>query len=356
MSSFKENCEKYFGTADFYEVLEVAKDASQKEIKKAYHKLSLLVHPDRVDDSQKLEATEKFKVLGKIHSILQDENKRKIYDDSGEFDDEGDGDFNWMEYWRSLFKKISLKDIQNFEEDYIGSETEVRDIRKAYESCKGNMTKMMEHIPFANPETEPRIIEVIRGLVDKGEVEEYDQFFNEPAKRRRLRHKKYQKEKEEVEKESSVKKAKFQQYSDLEKNYIGSEDEYTDIKNAYESWKGDITKMMDTIPFANVENEPRIIEIVRGMVDREEVQKYELFFNEPLSKKQKRHHKLKNEREGIERYSMEDEESLSNEIQERASSNFMNMISNLEAKYGNNKSKSLTEVKTTAKKRKFSKK
>ncbi|XP_045460662.1 J domain-containing protein CG6693-like [Harmonia axyridis] len=198
MSSFKENCEKYFGTTNFYEVLEVVKDASQKEMKKDYHKLSLMVHPDRVDASQKLVATEKFKVLGKIHTILQDENKRKIYDDSGEFDDESDGHFNWMENWRSLFKKISLKDIQNFEKDYIGSETEVRDIRKAYESCKGNTTKM-EYIPFANLESEPRIIEVMRGLVDKGEVEEY---FNEPARKRRLRHKTYQKEKEEVEKES----------------------------------------------------------------------------------------------------------------------------------------------------------
>ncbi|XP_044765059.1 J domain-containing protein CG6693-like isoform X2 [Coccinella septempunctata] len=255
MSSFKENCEKYFGTTNFYEILEVPKDASQKDIKKAYHKLSLVVHPDRVDSPQKLVATEKFKVLGKIHSILQDESKRKIYDDCGEFDDEGDTDFNWMEYWRSLFKKISLKDIQNFENEYKGSETEVRDIKKAYESCKGNMTKMMEYIPFSNPESEPRIIEVVRGLVDKGEVEEYDVFFNEPAKKRRLRHKKYQKEKEEVEKES-----------------------------------------------------------------------------------------------------MEDLETVANEIQQRASSSFMNMITSLESKYGNNKRKSITTGKNASKKRKISKK
>lgn len=162
-----------------------------------------MVHPDRVDAAHKLIATEKFKVLGKIHSILQDENKRKIYDDCGEFDEENESDFNWMDYWRSLFKKISLNDIKNFEKEYIGSETEIRDIKKAYIANKGDITLMTEFIPFLNVENEPRMIEIVRGLVDKGEVEEYDLFFNEPARKRKQRHKRYQKEKEEVEKESS---------------------------------------------------------------------------------------------------------------------------------------------------------
>ena len=54
-------------------------------VRKAYHKISLLVHPDRVEESEKLEATEKFKVLGKIHSILSDKEKKAIYDESGKF-------------------------------------------------------------------------------------------------------------------------------------------------------------------------------------------------------------------------------------------------------------------------------
>lgn len=52
-------------------------------VRKAYHKLSLLVHPDRVEEKEKVEATEKFKVLGKIHSILSDKEKKAIYDESG---------------------------------------------------------------------------------------------------------------------------------------------------------------------------------------------------------------------------------------------------------------------------------
>ncbi|KAJ8950900.1 hypothetical protein NQ314_007757 [Rhamnusium bicolor] len=99
--------------------------------KKAYHRLSLLVHPDRVEQDQKKIATEKFQVLGKIHSILQDKNKRKLYDDFDEFDEEVDSSFNWMDYWRSMFKKIEMKDIENYEKEYIGSETELRDIKKS---------------------------------------------------------------------------------------------------------------------------------------------------------------------------------------------------------------------------------
>lgn len=53
---------------------------------------------------------------------------------------------------------------------------------------------------------------------------------------------------------------------------------------------------------------------------------------------------------------MEDLESIANEIQERASTSFINMISSLEAKYGNKKRKAISGKTQTAKKRKVSKK
>ncbi|CAH0559496.1 unnamed protein product [Brassicogethes aeneus] len=200
MSSFKEKCQEYFDTTDFYEILKINRGATEKEIKKAYHKLSLLVHPDRVDENQKELATEKFKVLGRIHSVLQDENKRKIYDDCGEFDDEGDTSFNWMDYWRSMFKKIELSDIQKYEQEYIGSDTEKRDINRAYVGGKGNMDHILESVPFSNCASEDRYKEVVREMIDKGEVPEFDGFFNESKQKAARRHKKWQKEKELAEK------------------------------------------------------------------------------------------------------------------------------------------------------------
>lgn len=94
-------------------------------MKKAYHKVSLKVHPDRVSEEQKLEATEKFKVLGSVHAILSDKDKRAVYDETKSVDDD---DFNvindrdWTVYWRLLFKKITVEDIKAYEKEYIGEQ------------------------------------------------------------------------------------------------------------------------------------------------------------------------------------------------------------------------------------------
>lgn len=157
------------------------------------------MHPDRVNEEQKTIATEKFKALGKIHSILQDDDKRKLYDDVGEFDDEMDSSFNWRDYWRNMFKKIDIKDIENYKEEYIGSDTEIRDIKKAYISSKGNMDIILEMVPFSNCDNEPRYIEIVEKLVNDGEVERYDTFFNENKRKKMRRRRKYEKEKNEVE-------------------------------------------------------------------------------------------------------------------------------------------------------------
>lgn len=194
MADLLSKCEEYYGTRNFYEVLNIDKDASEKDIKKAYHKLSLLVHPDRVEESKKAISTEKFKVLGKIYTILHDTDKREVYDDCGEFDEDSYSSINWMEYWRSMFKRISTKDIENYQKEYIGSDTEIRDIKKAYVSSKGNMDVILECVAFSDCDSEPRIIEIVRKLVDDEEVEEYDCFFNEPQKKANKRRRKWEAE------------------------------------------------------------------------------------------------------------------------------------------------------------------
>lgn len=40
-------------------------------------------HPDKVNEDEKVEATEKFKVISLIHALLSDTDKRKLYDDTG---------------------------------------------------------------------------------------------------------------------------------------------------------------------------------------------------------------------------------------------------------------------------------
>lgn len=45
--------------------------------------LSMKYHPDKVTENEKTGATEKFKVISQIHSLLNDADKRKLYDDAG---------------------------------------------------------------------------------------------------------------------------------------------------------------------------------------------------------------------------------------------------------------------------------
>ncbi|XP_047086482.1 dnaJ protein ERDJ3A-like [Lolium rigidum] len=64
-------------TLDPYKVLGVDKNASQRDIKKAFHKLSLKYHPDKNKDKG---AQQKFEEINNAHEILSDEEKRKNYD------------------------------------------------------------------------------------------------------------------------------------------------------------------------------------------------------------------------------------------------------------------------------------
>lgn len=67
---------------DYYEVLGVAKNASEDEIKKAYRKMAMKHHPDRNPDNKKA-AEEKFKELNEANDILSDQQKREAYDRYG---------------------------------------------------------------------------------------------------------------------------------------------------------------------------------------------------------------------------------------------------------------------------------
>lgn len=65
---------------DYYDVLGVAKSASEADIKKAYRKLALEWHPDK---NKAPNANEKFKAINEAYAVLSDKAKRSTYDQFG---------------------------------------------------------------------------------------------------------------------------------------------------------------------------------------------------------------------------------------------------------------------------------
>lgn len=66
---------------DFYKVLGIKRNANAKEIKKAYRKKSLELHPDKNPEEG---AAEKFAEVARAYEVLSDDEKRRIYDEHGE--------------------------------------------------------------------------------------------------------------------------------------------------------------------------------------------------------------------------------------------------------------------------------
>lgn len=66
---------------DYYEILGVERDISEKDLKKAYRRVAMKFHPDRNPDDK--EAEEKFKEASEAYEILSDSQKRAAYDQYG---------------------------------------------------------------------------------------------------------------------------------------------------------------------------------------------------------------------------------------------------------------------------------
>uniref|UniRef100_A0A8C9PFB0 DnaJ heat shock protein family (Hsp40) member A3 n=1 Tax=Spermophilus dauricus TaxID=99837 RepID=A0A8C9PFB0_SPEDA len=118
VKSYPSVCTAYFHTntplakEDYYQILGVPRNASQKEIKKAYYQLAKKYHPDTNKDDPK--AKEKFSQLAEAYEVLSDEVKRKQYDAYGSAGFDAGASSSGQSYWRGgptvdpeeLFRKI----------------------------------------------------------------------------------------------------------------------------------------------------------------------------------------------------------------------------------------------------------
>lgn len=155
-----------------YEVLGVEKAASQQEIKKAYYKLALRLHPDKNPGDE--DAKEKFQLLQKVISILGDEEKRAVYDQTGCVDDAdlaGDVVQNLKDFFRTFYKKVSEADIEEFEANYRGSDSEKKDLIDLYKEWQGNMSRLFCSMLCSDPKLDShRFKDILDEAISAGDV------------------------------------------------------------------------------------------------------------------------------------------------------------------------------------------
>src|SRR5579862_5563119 len=66
---------------DYYKILDLARNSTEADIKKAYRRLAMKFHPDRNPGDK--EAEDKFKEAKEAYEVLSDSQKRAIYDQHG---------------------------------------------------------------------------------------------------------------------------------------------------------------------------------------------------------------------------------------------------------------------------------
>ncbi len=152
---------------DYYEILGIARDATQDEIKKAFRKLSLKFHPDR--NLGNAEAEEKYKEISEAYSVLSDSEKRSRYDNFGSIGPEINIDEVFNEVFENIFfgdffgtnrrsrtrprkgSDLHYKIDLTLKEVALGVEKEIEISRLIYcDICKGTGAK-----EGTNPETCP---------------------------------------------------------------------------------------------------------------------------------------------------------------------------------------------------------
>ncbi|OQS05185.1 hypothetical protein THRCLA_02636 [Thraustotheca clavata] len=185
MTTTMEKIEQHFGERDLYAILGVKKTCTASELKTAYRKTALKFHPDKNPDDP--EATTKFQLLCTIHSSLSNPDLRAVYDETGELEVEATETASfkdWLEYWRALFPKVTVKDIENFETSYRDSEEEAQDVLKAYEKYKGKMQSILDVIMLSTENDIERFSDIIQRAIDAEEVPMYPAFKKKPKAKR----------------------------------------------------------------------------------------------------------------------------------------------------------------------------
>ncbi|CAD8100281.1 unnamed protein product [Paramecium primaurelia] len=167
-----------------YKLLNVEPKATQNEIKKSYRQLALQLHPDKNQEDQ--DAKEKFQKISEAYQILSNEEKRKMYDETGMI--EGMDEFkNAYEFYRNLYPKISKEDIDKYEIKYRFSKEEEKDLIEFYNKNCGNLKCLLENIILSRNEDIPRFLEFYDKMIQQKKITDYKIYQTSRNKIKKLK-------------------------------------------------------------------------------------------------------------------------------------------------------------------------
>ena len=170
----KEDITKENNGEDLYSLLGIKKSANNSEIRKAYRRLVFLCHPDK--NKTDPDASSKFANITRAYKILSNPESKKIYDETGEYDEENQGEINITETLTYFRKIYSPKDIENFEKKYVGSKDEEDDLINFYNENGGDIKNILEWIPFSKNEDVERYIKIYEKLFKKKTLKKNKKF------------------------------------------------------------------------------------------------------------------------------------------------------------------------------------
>ena len=206
-SGAEDVCEEPPTAIDPYDILEIARDASEDAVKKAYRKLALKHHPDKASEQDKDIAKTTFQRLAFAYAILSDPARRSRYDATGStsesiLDAEGD-DFDWLSFYRSQFENVVTEErVHKFRDEYKHSDEERDDLLAAYKKYEGDMDKIYQTVMLSNVlEDDGRFRNTIEDAIEAGEVESFANYTEESDKSKANRVKRAKNEARAAERE-----------------------------------------------------------------------------------------------------------------------------------------------------------
>ncbi|USP81694.1 uncharacterized protein yc1106_08968 [Curvularia clavata] len=170
-------------TIDPYKVLGLETQATADDVKKAYRKMALKFHPDKVAPEEKEAANKTFQEIAFAYAVLSDDRRRRRYDLTGSTAEilEDDDDFNWLKFYREQFENIVNEEaINKIASEYKGSEEERNDLIKAFKKSKGNLNKVYDVVMLSDILVDDeRFRKILDEEIAKGTVESYPAYEKE---------------------------------------------------------------------------------------------------------------------------------------------------------------------------------